>query len=121
VQSNNDRVTKIDKFNRAQTFESVAGYRELEAPRRQVLVELAVQFLIETELRVVLRRVIIFRGSCRVSADRYVIVDPVHGVVVDGRVENLEGATFEAVEGVLLVGAALEQPGELILGGREVA
>lgn len=114
----------ISVSNCMQTFEGVAGYRELQTPRRQILVELAVQLLIEAhQLCIILglRRLMAPRRGHRIPRNRHVIVDPVYGIVLDRRVEDLQSAPLEAVESALLGGAPLEQSRELTFGNHEIA
>lgn len=110
-------------MNQRTTFESIAGYRKFQAPGRQVFVEFVVQLFIEAQLRAILSRDrgLVSRGGRLVLGDRDVIVDLVHGIVFDRRVEDLEGAPFQAVEGILVARAPLEQLRVLTFTGHQVA
>lgn len=91
------------------TFEGLSGYGELDAPGADVVVELALEFLVQAPgLAVVLSLQLYAPGDLGVPADGYEVVNSENSVVLNSSIQNLEGSLLEAVEGVLLLAASLE-------------
>lgn len=82
--------------------------------------ELLVQLIIQGLVVIVLLREVEAPRVVGVAPDGHKVIDDVDGVVLDSRVEDLQGPALEALEGILFLGAALEELAVIATRAREV-
>lgn len=98
------------------TLKRVPRNGELHVPRRNVFVKLVVQHLIQAKLGPVFleRSVDIPGGGRGIPAYRHVLVQHVHRVVLDRRIQDLQRPPLQAIERVPLRRAFVEQSRVLV-------